>query len=208
MIDILAIGLPPASTPEREAEYIKSLKKNLECQHVARVMVLKEEDEGVSPERLKLLDHPKVKTVNHGSRALWSDYMNYLNGIAKPGQLVGLLNADTWVDDTMGKLFTWRGPWERVMITLSREAYPNLGSTDLWLWKSPLIGLTNVSEPLGVNAIDGRVIGMATRAGYVSLNPCTEIYLHHEHTGKHPAEDKPRLGPPWGFSYLLRFDPT
>jgi hypothetical protein len=205
MIDILATGLPPACSPEREAEYTKCLKTNIESPHVARVMVVVEEGEGVSRERWALTEHPKVTTVAHGSRATWADFMNYLNGIAKPGQLVGMLNADTWIDDTITKLFTWSGSWDKVFIALSRESYPNLGSTDMWLWKSPL-HLTNVNEPLGVKAIDGRVIGMAQRSGYVALNPCAEIYLHHEHAGTHPADNGRWVGPPWGFSYLLRFD--
>jgi hypothetical protein len=205
MIDILATGLPTARTPEREAEYLKSLKANIECQHVAVVMVLVEEGTvDVGMERLKLLDHPKVKTVQHGSRAMWADYQDYLNGIAKTGQLVGLCNADTWVDDTMGNLLAWEGSWDKTLIALSREAHPNLGSTDLWLWRSPL-NLTNVAEPLGVKAVDGRVIGVAQRAGYLVLNPCVDVFLHHEHAGEHPADKQEWIGPPWGFSYLLRF---
>jgi hypothetical protein len=204
MIKVLGIGLPPAKTEKREEEYAIALQKNIECEQIERVMVVVEETgiDRIGRKRRELLDNPKVLFRRSGVRATWAAMAALVNSHAPTG-IVGLCNADVWFDKSVEKLLKWDGSWDNLFISLSRETWTNLGSADAWLYRDRL-PISNVDEFLGVQAIDNRVIAMARKAGYLVLDPCLDVILHHEHDSReHTPLWDTRIPPPWAYAYML-----
>lgn len=203
MIDLMIVGLYPAKNSTQIQDLVKSLKMNVQNEHVKRV-VLVEEETPISDTRLETLLLPKVSVVNNKKRLTYQDAFEIANQMLEPGQTACLINSDCWLDDTVARLSKIQS-WDKLFIALSRDARPIVYGADCWIFKTP-ITLSNVDVELGRDNCDCRVAAMAQRAGYTVLNPASTILLHHEHSHREAARSLPSVPPPHAFSILLSLE--
>ncbi len=174
----ILIEIYNSSFPNRNKEMREALNKNLECEHIEKIVVFCENG-------VEVPKHDKIISVISNDRMTFADYFNYANTHIKD-KVCGIANADIYFDDTlkhMKKLqsneFVCLTRWENNQI-MGRFADC---SQDSWFFKGKIEPKMIAASTfyLGTLRCDNQISYLAILCGYNVFNPSELISSHHLH---------------------------
>ena len=218
--------LYPERNPQRLAEYVECLQRNLANSLVDEVCILAEGEGLVFPESSKL----RLRRI--AQRPLYNDFFDWIREIAGPDDMSAIANTDIWLDQGIRIVgaMNWGSP---MVLALSRwdqlpgrkiRIFDRGDSQDCWILKGPVRDVKG-DFPLGVYDCDNKIAWEFEQAGYRVRNPSLGLRTYHLHLGSlrsydphDPAdhgirppfryiEPENSFGPFKAFIVMLRYNP-
>lgn len=196
----LLVGYYNDPSPQRMAEFVECLKRNITNENISAIHVFDETHDQDAARSVPVLQHTKVVVVPHGSRMRFADYLGYANAYLS-GNIVVVANTDIYFDETLALLVDY--PLVGQLLALTRWDVQADGSIrfldhdwsqDAWVFVPPVPEFPS-DWFLGLQGSDGRLAYEATKAGLIVLNPSLSIRVHHLHLSKvwryNPSERLP-----------------
>jgi hypothetical protein len=177
---------------DRYRELKECLKKNCECPHIDKIVLLNEKD--YSDEWKKMKGSEKIQQVIIGRRLVYSDFLKYVHDEVPQNVFSILCNADIFFGDSLLDLF--KIDMEDNMLSLLRwnvEANgdiklfgPRSDSQDTWIFLSDSIkkrtwDYNTFNFQLGQPGCDNAFNGHILRQKFIISNPCLTFKTFHLH---------------------------
>jgi hypothetical protein len=162
---------------------------------------------------LEYKNNPKViiNNISNGYRSTYEDYIKYINTVITSHEDLSIIaNSDCYFDASLGELLKYDLHYHCVALTrwevkkdqsTALEAWHN--SQDAWIFQGRIRPILNCNYPLGTYHCDNSFAWQCTRVGYLNINPCLSIKLHHLHDSpwrnnywehnSHPKETVPHV---------------
>lgn len=150
------------NNPERNAELLTCLQKNMDCIHL------------------------DIHALS--GRPTYQDYFNAINKVTGPNDLNIIANSDIYFKDLSYDQFNSLGyndcyalsRWD-VLPDGSEVHYKNSGSQDTWIFRGPVKPFEGANFTQGVAGCDNKIAYLLQQAGYTVANPSTKIKTYHLH---------------------------
>ena len=173
----------------RNHEFKLCIEKNCQLDIVKKYIIF---FEGYSTEikdsiEFQYLKDPKIKIIPIVSRPSYKTFIDFSNNHFN-NEIVCVLNADVYFDDTINKITNVNLQNTFFCITrihTSLKIHQNAGSQDAWIFKTPLKNFENDIK-MGVLGCDSYIAQKARESGLVVKNPCLSINLFHVHNKGDP----------------------
>lgn len=181
--------------PERRAELVECVRRNLDNAQIAAVHDLLEAETSV-PEPIR--GHPKYRRHRIGRRLTYAEAVAYANR-RLAGEIVCLCNLDIILDPASDWASAGKLAEDGIVLCLSRHEFdgrtvfrdPDLGlatahSQDAWVFRPP-IEIADCDFELGMMGCDNAFAERLKRSGHIPLNwPRAFRILHYDRSrGKH-----------------------
>ena len=167
------------SRPERRAEYLLALSRNLACPAIDGVFIIAEGGEDSLPGSAKL----SVRPIRR--RPTYEDFFAWANELAQPDDISIIANSDISFDATIGA--ATHALEAHGCYALARWEDDGLfernDSQDSWVFRGRITGVA-AAFPVGVPRCDNRLLYELQSAGYRVLNPAMTIVSRHHHAGQ------------------------
>lgn len=185
-----------ANSDTRQNEFIFCLKKNIKCQHIAKIFLLI--DDNHTPE----VCDPKIEVININLRPTYLDWIEITEKNCH-NKISILANTDIYFDDTLSNIHTALET-KNSFIALSRYEkqgdqlvpHPNpQWSQDVWAYFNTNSNITNSMKkafyfPLGVPRCDNKIAYLFAINGWHILNPNEQIKSIHVHESQERSYNK------------------
>ena len=184
---VLMQGFYRDPAPARMKELTRCLEHNANNEHITEMYVLAEDaDAATARQQHPVLLHPKIRVVEHGRRATFSDFFGWANQHLA-GKVVAVANADIYFDDSvallntidLGGKFLCLSRWD-VLPDGSTRLFERDDSQDAWIFKAPIRPL-ECDFQLGQPGCDNRLAWEAQQAGLAVSNPSRSVRACHLH---------------------------
>lgn len=181
--------------PERKAELVTCLNKNVQNELIDIIYVI------IEPDATKPIIDEKIVYVQ-SQRPTFSDFFKLSNLSADEDDISIIANSDIYFDESLGltdKIHfndLWAlARWD-VQKNGSVELLDRRDTNDCWIWKGKLKQVPDCDIQLGRGGSDNSICERLQRAGYVVKNPSRDIKCRHLHLSniRHyiPAETTPK----------------
>lgn len=194
----------PVESADRLAEYAEVLRRNCECPAIDEICLI-QEGNGDPP---VTCSRTRLKRISH--RPLYSDYFDWINELAGPGDVSIIANADIYFDQQLELFRHWSLPADTVFM-LARWNVDESGqailqytnnSQDTWIFRGRVRPVVS-NFPVGVPRCDNRLAYELANAGFKVLNPSRSIRTNHLHGGPGRSykahEHSDLIPPPYGY---------
>lgn len=194
-----------ASEPEREAENIQCLQKNLNHPLIEKVHLFLQ-----SSDLPNVSKADKLNFIEHGRRPIFSELFLYGNSLSRNNIKI-VANSDIYFDNSLQLAKKALKKWDVLALTRwdysengSHDFYNNFKSQDVWIFKS-FIDESIGNYHIGRHGCDIRLAYEFKKRKYKIINPSLSIKTIHIHSsGLRPYFEDPNyeyVSPP--YLYLL-----
>lgn len=178
---ILLVEFFKSEFEERNKEFAEALKKNIDCEHIDKIVLFYENSLDEYPD---ISYSPKIEIAYTKKRMTFGDYFTYCNNNFNDNICV-VANSDIYFDDSIKHVYSMN---ENDFLCITRwnngilqghSAY----SQDVWVFrkKIPDNMMCYCDFQLGKQQCDNRVAFLAMRSGFNIINPCYLVKCHHLH---------------------------
>lgn len=178
---ILFIEFYKSKFPERNKELLEVLRKNIECEHIDKIVLFYENSLDEYPE---IPFSSKVEIAYIKSRMTFADYFEYYNKHFSNFICI-VANGDIYFDESIQHV---KNINENDFLCITRwngdklqehDAY----SQDVWVFRKKIPdNMTKCAKfYLGRQQCDNRISFLAMKNGFNLINPCHLIKCHHLH---------------------------
>ena len=183
----LLVGFYRDPAPARMRELTTCLEHNASNDRITELHVFTEDvDATAAQEQHPVLRHSKIRIVDHGRRARYSDFFAWAN-THLVGKIVAVANADIYFDDSLALVETV--DLQKKLLCLSRwdvqadgsaRLFERPDSQDAWIFRAPIRAFP-CDFQLGQPGCDNRLAWEAQQAGLQVSNPSRSVRAYHLH---------------------------
>lgn len=185
---VLITSLYGEANPERRAEFMECMLKNLDNPRITQIHVLFDTSRNEDT-LLNFLNQLPIKIDFCTGRPTFATIFDIINQQYDQKNII-IANADIYFDDSLNRLDAI--DLQNIFIVLARwnvalnriTVYPTRNphwTHDVWIFKSPVKPIDNTGIQLGTQHCDGYIAFKAFAAGYQVFNPCHSVKCYHLH---------------------------
>lgn len=175
----MTVGLPVAKSATRVADYAECLEKNIGNPWLTSLIAIQEEPLPAEDPRNQMLLSPKIRLIQLGRRATFSDHLDALRETPFAG-LRGLMNSDVHFDFTLMRLRGLSLGKAVLGFTRTDLLMKEFYGHDAWVFSEVPHVAANFC--LGYDQCDWIFEELLIRLGYEVLDPSYTVRCVHVHT--------------------------